>query len=96
MPSFEDMLFENIYESRAEVEFSTLLTVIQNLICKIICPIYILFAFKEKKYITFAFCMIVQIHSYGVSGFKTFLFIPLVLLGVNFLPKINLKKSILI
>ena len=95
-PSLSEITFSNISKIRASYNGSIMLTIIENVICKIICPLYMLIALKEKKYIAFCFALFVCMYSYAITGYKTFLFIPVIVVGVSFLPKLDLKKCILI
>lgn len=96
IPSLESMGFSVISETRAEVELSTIDSIIQNIMCRVICPLYILVAWKERRFFYFGVGVILQIYTYGITGFKTYLFIPIVLLGVEIIRKINLKKAVLL
>lgn len=95
LPSLSQLSFENISEVRAASSSSALLSMIQNIVCKIICPIYILIAFREKKTTPLILAVMVVLYSYAVTGFKTYLFILAVVFGVSFFPKLNLKKTII-
>ncbi len=95
LPSLSSMSVTKISETRSEVEISTILSILQNIICKIICPVFMLIALKEKKVGLFLLTLVVQIYTYGVTGFKTFLFVPVIVVAVGIFPRINLKDCIL-
>lgn len=95
IPNVRSLLFEEVYNTRAEANLSTFQSIIQNVVCRIVCPISMLVMFREKKWVLFSILAIVQLYTYSVTGFKTYLFIPIVLLGLHFLPNLNLKKTII-
>lgn len=94
IPSLESLLFENVYDTRAEANLSVLMVIIQNLLCRIVIPLIILIAIEEKDKKVLIFVTIVQVYTYAVTGFKTYLFIPLLMIGLRFMSSINLKKMI--
>lgn len=96
IPSLSQLSFEYISEVRAASNSTALLSMVQNIVCKIICPIYILIAFRERKAAPLILAVMVVLCSYAVTGFKTYLFILAVVFGVSFFPKLNLKKTIII
>lgn len=95
IPSYQNLLFEEVYNTRINANLSTFQSVIQNMICKIICPLSLLVMFREKKWHIFVFLTLVQIYTYAVTGYKTYLFIPVVLIGLQFFPNLNIKTVIL-
>lgn len=94
LPSLSSLSWENVSEIRANSDVSTLMAIVQNLLCRIVCPIALMLLFKRKKWVGFALVLIIQLYTFAITGFKTYLFIPLVLIGVSILPKINLKRLI--
>jgi len=94
VPSLESMLFENVYDTRAEAKFSLVMVIVQNFTCRIVIPLVLLIAIDEKKWLAVAFVSIVQIYTFAVTGFKTFLFIPLLMIGLRVMPSANLKNII--
>lgn len=94
IPVFSSLSWENISIIRANSNISTLMAVIQNLLCRIVCPIVLMLLFKKKKWGLFVLVLMVPLYTYSVTGFKTYLFISLVLIAVLILPKINLKRLI--
>ena len=94
LPSLGSLSWENVSEIRANSNVSTLMAIIQNLLCRIVCPITLMLLFKSRKWVGFALVLVIQLYTYAITGFKTYLFIPLVLIAVSILPKINLKKLI--
>lgn len=95
LPGVEAFSFYDVSIVRSEVELSTLESVMQNIACKVVCPLYMIIAMKEKKWAFFGFALLVQCYTYSVTGFKTYLFIPLVVIGVQMIPKLSVKKTIL-
>ena len=96
IPSLDSMLLQSIYKTRAAADISTGISILQTFFCRIICPLYILIAWREKKWIQLSFGLLVQIHTYGITGFKTFLFIPLVMVAIDLFKNIDLKKLVLV
>ena len=96
IPSLSSISLTNISQVRAENSQSTFMALLENLVCKIVCPIFIFVSLKEKKWIPFIFAVLVQVYSYSVTGFKTYLFIPVVIIAVNLIRGLNLKKCIVI
>lgn len=96
IPSLDSMLLQSIHETRAAVDIPTGISILQTFFCRIICPLYILIAWREKKWIQLGFGLLVQIHTYGITGFKTFLFIPIVMVAIDLFKNIDLKKLILV
>ncbi len=94
LPRLDVMFSPDISDVRAEVSLSTLDNIIQTLICKIVCPLFIILSFKEKKYLSFAMGVLIQLYTYGVTGFKTYLFIPIVFFGLNMFPKLKIKRMV--
>lgn len=92
IPTLESMLFANVYETRADNELPLFLVLLQNLFCKILLPICILWYAKSRHWVMMSICLIVQIYTYAVTGLKTYLFIPFVLLGIMFFNKLNLER----
>ena len=92
IPELSLLGFEKISEVRAAAELSTLDSIIINVSCRVIVPLYILLNFYEKKFVKTLLGTIVQIYIYSVTGFKTFLFIPLVMIGLIIFRKLDLKK----
>ena len=96
IPNLRSMLFEEVYNTRTTANLSTFQSIIQNAICRIVCPLSMLVVFREKKWVSFSLLSLVQIYTYAVTGFKTYLFIPIVLIGLQFMPRLNLKKTIVV
>lgn len=61
-PDFSLLSFENIYLIRKEVEISTLESILQNVVCKILCPIYLIVALREKKWLGTGLAVLVQLY----------------------------------
>jgi hypothetical protein len=80
IPNIKDVLFENISEVRANYEASLIVVLLQNLICKILLPLMISAAFERKRWGLFALACIIQVYIYSVTGFKTFLLIPVLII----------------
>ena len=95
IPTFESMLLANISETRAEAEISLVLSLFQNLFCRIILPFCILWYTKNRHWLLVAFCLFVQIYTYAVTGYKTYLFIPFVLLTIQFVRNIKLDRVVI-
>ncbi|MBU5458066.1 hypothetical protein [Oscillibacter sp. MSJ-31] len=95
LPSFSLLGFESIYLVRADSGFSTFDSILTCIACKIICPLYMVVCWKKKKYLKLAFLALIQLYIYSISGFKTFLFIPIVLFGLEFFKNIDLRKLII-
>lgn len=96
IPHMSALSFFNSYDTRASVNLSTLDAIIQNIICKVLGPACFLVSVKERKWGFAAFIMLIQVYTYAVTGFKTYLFIFVVLIGVEFLRKYKLKQIILL
>ena len=96
LPSLSLMSFTNISQVRAESSQSTLMVILGNLICKIVCPLFIFVSLREKKWIPLIIAVLIQVYCYGVTGFKTYLFIPLIIIGVNMFQKLNLKRCVVL
>lgn len=96
IPSLSSLLFENVYDTRAEANFPLPLILLQNFFCKIILPLCILFAIKDKKWSFCIYCLIVQVYIYGITGLKTYLFIPFVLMGIQRFSRIDIERVLII
>lgn len=96
IPTLESMLFANVYETRAEADLPLLFVLFQNLFCKILLPFCMLWYAKNKHWALMGLCLAVQIYTYAITGLKTYLFIPFVLLAIMFVKKINLERIALI
>lgn len=94
LPNISDILFENVSEVRANYEASLVIVLLQNLMCKILIPLMISAAFEKKKWGLFALACIVQVYIYSVTGFKTFLLIPVLIIGTKFLRTKSFKRLI--
>lgn len=92
LPSLSSLSWENISEIRANSSMSTIMSILQNLLCRIVCPIMLMILFKRRKWIGFGLVLMVQLYTFMITGFKTYLFIPLVLIAVSILSSINLKR----
>lgn len=96
VPTLESMLFENVYDTRADANFSLLMVIVQNFTCRIIIPLVLLIAIEEKRWLAVTFVSFIQIYTFAVTGFKTFLFIPLLMIGLRAMPSLNLKNIIVL
>ena len=94
VPDLRAVLFENVYEVRAQYEASLVLLLVQNLTCKILLPLLICAALERRQWAWFALACLVQAYVYAVTGFKTFLLIPLLLIGVKLLRAKSFKRLI--
>lgn len=93
VPTLESMLFANVYETRAEAESTSLILVLfQNLFCKILLPFCIMWYAKNKQWLLMGVCLSVQIYTYAVTGLKTYLFIPIVLMAIYFVKNLNIER----
>lgn len=95
IPTLESMLFANVYETRAEADLPLVFVLFQNLFCKILLPFCILWYAKNKHWVLMTLCLSVQIYTYAITGLKTYLFIPFVLLAIFFVKKLNLERILL-
>lgn len=95
IPTLESMLFANVYETRAEANLPLMFVLFQNLFCKILLPFCILWYAKNNHWALMSLCLAVQIYTYAITGLKTYLFIPFVLLAILFVKKLNLERVIL-
>ena len=95
MPSFDMLSFENIGEIRENSDASLLLGLVQNVICKIVIPVLMMIFFLKRKWIPFVFVLIIQLYTYTVTGFKTFLFIPVVIIGLSIFYKLDINRLML-
>lgn len=95
LPSINNILFDNVYDLRSTANFTTIESITLNIMNKIVCPLYMLYAFKEKRYIFFLIALFTQIYSYSVTGFKTTLFIPLIIFLIQVIPSFDIKNVIL-
>ncbi len=95
LPDFSLLSFENIHLVRKEVELTTLESILQNVVCKILCPIYLIIALREKKWLGTGLAVLVQFYVYAVTGFKTYLFIPVLILVLQLFPKLSIKQTVL-
>ena len=95
MPSLDALSFENIYEIRENVELSTITSIIQNFVCRVLVPILMMILFFKKKWLLFCLVLAVQLYTYAITGFKTFLFIPLVVMALMIFHKIDINRLML-
>lgn len=96
VPSPESLLFENVYDIRGESKLPLLLIITQNFLCRIVIPLTLLIAIGEKKWVAVCFVILIQVYTFAVTGFKTYLFIPLMMIGLKLMPSLNLKRTILV
>ena len=94
-PCERALSYFNSYDTRAAVNLSALDSIIQNVICKIVGPACFLLSVNEMKWSFAAFIMLIQVYTYAVTGFKTYLFILVVLIGIQFFKKSTIKQIIL-
>lgn len=94
LPGADAFSFEDVHNIRANVELSTLEAILQNVMCKAFCPLVLVVSLKEKKWLGIALALLVQVYTYSITGFKTYLFIPAIVLGMQILPALNAKKSL--
>ncbi|MBO7341438.1 MAG: hypothetical protein J6U87_02035 [Clostridia bacterium] len=94
VPDLRAVLFENVYEVRAQYSAPLLVLLVQNLMCKIVLPLMICAALERGQWAWFALACLVQGYVYAVTGFKTFLLIPLLLIGVKLLRAKSFKRLI--
>ena len=95
MPVFDLLSFENVGIIRENSSISTLMGIVQNLICKILGPILMMILFFKKKWISFLLVLIVQLYTYAITGFKTFLFIPVVIIALLVFHKVDINRLML-
>lgn len=95
LPVLSSLSFNDVHQIRAEVNLSTFESILQNVLCKAICPVYLVVTLKEKRWGWFAFALLVQLYTYSVTGFKSYLFIPVILIALQLVPKLSVKKTIL-
>ncbi len=95
MPNFNLLSLATISEIRNNAELSTLMSIVQNFVCRILVPILMMVLFLKKKWFYFGLVLIVQLYTYSVTGFKTFLFIPLVVIALSFFHKLDINKLML-
>lgn len=95
LPGVEAFSFYDVSIVRSTVELSTLESVLQNIVCKVVCPLYMVIAMKEKRWLSVGLSLLVQCYTYSVTGFKTYLFIPLIIVALQIIPKLSVKKTIL-
>ena len=96
IPSLDFLSFSTVYLVRSEYEASTILTIVQNIVCKIVCPLLLFESIKEKKWFLLGFVVVVELYTYAVTGFKTYLFILVLSVLLSIFPKLNIKKAITI
>lgn len=96
MPAFEFLGFDSISTIRASAELSTLDSIVTNISCRVIVPLYILMAWNDKKYGKAFFGLVIQVYIFSVTGFKTFLFIPIVMAGLVVFKRLDLKRVIFV
>ncbi|MEG1641981.1 MAG: hypothetical protein RR272_02600 [Synergistaceae bacterium] len=94
MPVFHLIDLEAISHIRATVGLSTLDSIITNISCRVIIPLSIIIFWKSDKYVNALYAVFVQLYIYSVTGYKTFLFIPVVLVGVALIERIDLKRIV--
>lgn len=95
MPSFSQLDFYHISEIRAASTISAASALLQNLTCKIICPLYVLIAIHEKKRFAALIGIMAVLYTYSVTGYKTYLFIMVIIVGSSFFSMLNLKKAVI-
>lgn len=94
-PNFDLLSLATISEIRNNVDLSTVMSIVQNFVCRILVPILMMILFLKKKWFCFGLVLIVQLYTYSVTGFKTFLFIPLVVIALSFFHKLDINKLML-
>lgn len=95
IPRFDLLSFETVSEIRHDSSISTLMSIVQNFVCRVLGPIMMMLLFMRKKWVSFCLVLIVQLYTYSVTGFKTFLFIPLVVIALSFFDKLDVNKLML-
>ena len=95
MPSFELLSFDSVGIIRENSNMSTLMVIVQNLVCRVVGPISMMLLFFKKKWGAFLLVLIVQLYTYSVTGFKTFLFIPVVVISLLVFQKLDINRLML-
>ena len=95
IPSFHSVTFSNISKVRALYSSDLLLNLLYTLVCKIVIPIYILIAIKERRPLVFFFSILLPVYIYAITGFKSYLFIPVIIIGTAFFSHLDLKMCII-
>jgi len=86
LPNFKNMGFYNISETRATFSYKSVgFNLLIGLFCRILNPIMIAISFKEHKKFNVAILILIQVYIYSITGFKTYLFIPAVVLVIQYI-----------
>ena len=96
LPNLSDLNFEDIYEVRENYESSLIDTLLQNIMCKIVLPLIISDAVERKKWAPFFVALIIQFYIYGITGFKTYLLIPALIIATKLIKMKSFKKLIMV
>lgn len=96
LPNFSLLGFESVSVIRANSGFSTFDSILTCIGCKIICPLYMVVCWKKKYFLKLVVVSIIQLYTYSISGFKTLIFIPVVLFGLELFKNLDLRKLIIV
>ena len=96
LPSLSSLGFDNISDVRSEYDAPLVIGLIQNVLCKILIPIIISDTFEKKKWGKCLLAVLIQVYVYGITGFKTFILIPVLIIAVKQIKIKNFKKLIMI
>ncbi len=90
-PSLSNLNFYNISAVRASfVDNNIILVVLLPLFARVINILNIVHSIKERKFIQSGIFIILQIYIYLITGFKTYLFLPVLLVLMMFVEKKNI------
>lgn len=91
LPNFASLSFESISKVRAEGSFGTLMEIAINAMCRIVIPIILSVFLKEKEYSKAIIVSLIQLYIYSITGFKTYLFVLLLVVLWPFVKKLNMR-----
>lgn len=84
IPSISSILLSNISTIRHEASFPLYITLMISLVCRILNPIFISLQIDEKSWGKMIYLIMVQVYFYAITGFKTLLFIPIVIVLIKY------------
>jgi len=91
LPSLSNLNFYNISDVRASYSDNSIITVlILPLFARVINMLNIYHSIKERSLIKCIFFIVVQIYIYLITGFKTYLFLPVLITVLMFVEKKNI------
>lgn len=96
VPNFNSLGFYDVYKIRADSSFSFFDVTAQNLMCRILIPLEMAYSLRNCKWMRALVTIIVQLYIYSITGFKTYLFVIAIVIGMEILKHFPMQKKMLV